>query len=268
MDIQKEFEKWWGDADKVDNDYMGSRNAFIAGAKLMSDELSKSNARIEELERIEKDLQYALDNNQAVISTKETNRQLVNDNSKMIAKIGELEAVVSSQAPDIEQLKINREVFCNHCGIGIITAYQKDNAVKTNCPSCNKPITIDFREAPTETELDAGKLFDENHDLQVKIQKLEAVVSSQANERKINGIDIQRMAEIIKEFAEDIVDYEKELSDLQQRLDTSSEKLKEAREIIKDMVVRYSSFYMKEQAEKFLEANPLNTSQVESKDKI
>jgi len=46
------------------------------------------------------------------------------------------------------QLRINREVFCNHCGVGIMTSYQLDHAVKINCPSCNKPIVIDWREKP------------------------------------------------------------------------------------------------------------------------
>jgi len=59
MDIQKEFEKWWGEnkksylqwADEVNAKQTGKK-AFQAGAELMSDELSKSNTRIVELEAV------------------------------------------------------------------------------------------------------------------------------------------------------------------------------------------------------------------------
>ena len=45
----------------------------------------------------------------------------------------------------VEELKINREIFCQHCGVRIVTAYHLGEPTTINCPKCDYLITIDFR---------------------------------------------------------------------------------------------------------------------------
>jgi len=133
------------------------------------------------------------------------------------------------------------------------------------------------------------KLSKKNEKQQAKIVELEAVVSSQAKEKEEHGAILNRYSDKFAELRaeneklkkdleanENLAKWHKETSvDLQQRLDTSSEKLKEAVEIIK-----IGSFGCppncdsgcsplceikgsEKRVNEFLEANPLNTSQVE-----
>ena len=131
-----------------------------------------------------------------------------------------------------------------------------------------------------------------------RVKELEAVVSSQAKEidglkadkvillkspdmSRDKGLELRLEWQIKKCFT-----LNEQISDLQQRLDTSSEKLKEAVEIITKITsIEWTGTGSKtpygettftkqwkeldtifRQAEKFLEANPLNTSQVEGKE--